>query len=46
MIKYFEFKRNFKRHIELVYLSCDDRMSFFDSPCVGKATDVIAGLSC
>ena len=44
--KYFEFKHKFKRHIELLYSGCDDRMSFLESVCVGKAEDVIVGLSC
>ena len=34
------------RHIELVYPSCNDRMSFLESLCVGKAKDVIVGLLC
>jgi len=46
VMKYFEFKRKFKRHVENVYFNSEDRMSFLESMCVGKAKDVIAGLSC
>ena len=44
--KYLEFKRKFKRHIENVYWNNEDRMSFPEGMCTGKAKDVIAGLSC
>ena len=44
-MKYFEFKRKFKRHVELVCPTCDDRMSFLESLCVGKAKGVVVDLS-
>ena len=44
--KYLEFKRKFKHHVENVYWNNEDRMSFLEGMCTGKAKDVIAGLSC
>ena len=46
LLKYWDFKRRFKRHVEDVYPSSHDRMAFLDSLCVGKAHDVIAGIGC
>ena len=46
IVKYWDFKKRFKRHVEDVYLSYDDRMAFLDSLCVGKAHEVIAGIGC
>ena len=44
--KYWDFKKRFKRHVEAVYPSYEDRMAFLESLCVGKARDVIAGIGC
>ena len=46
VIKYWDFKRRFKRHVEEVYPSFEDRMAFLESLCVGKAREVIAGIGC
>ena len=46
ILKYINFKRQFTRYVENVYLSAEDRMTFLESLCVGQAQDVIAGLSC
>ena len=46
VMKFWEFRRRFRRHIEEVYFAYEDRMAFLESMCVGKAHDAIAGLSC
>ena len=46
IMTYWNFKRSFKRHVEDVYLKYEDRMAFLEGMCVGKAKEVIAGLSC
>ena len=46
VIKYWDFKRRFKRHVEEVYPSFEDRMAFLESSCVGKAREVITGIGC
>ena len=46
IIKYWDFKKRFKRHVEAVYPSYEDRMAFLESLCVGKARNVIAGIGC
>ena len=46
IIKYWDYKKQFKRHVEDVYPSYDDRMAFLGSSCVGKAHKVIAGIGC
>ena len=46
VMKYFEFKSKFKLHVESVYLNNNDRMSYLESLCVGKAKEAIGGLTC
>ena len=45
-MKLWDFKKRFKRHVEEVYSSHEDRLAFLESMCVGRARDVVAGLSC
>ena len=45
-MKFWEFRRRFRRHVEEVYFAYEDRMAFLESMCVGKAHDAVAGLSC
>ena len=46
ILKYHTFKRKFKSCIEAVYQDFNIRMSFLEETCVGKAREVISGLSC
>ena len=46
VIKYWDFKRRFKRHVEEVYPSFEDRMAFLESSCIGRAREVITGIGC
>ena len=46
VMKYLELKRKFKRHVENVYANNEDRMSFLESLCIGKAKEAIGGLTC
>ena len=43
---YHTFKRKFKGCVEEVFQDFNIRMSFLEETCVGKALDVISGLSC
>ena len=46
VLKYLTFKRKFIRMIENEYLDFDIRFAFLEEACVGRAQQVIAGLSC
>ena len=46
ILKYHTFKRKSKSCIEAVYQDFNIRMSFLEETCVGKAREVISGLSC
>ena len=46
VLKYLTFKRKFIRMIENEYLDFDIRFAFLEQACVGRAQQVIAGLSC
>ena len=46
VMKFWEFKRRFKRHVEQVYQCSEDRIAFLESMCIGRAHDPVAGLSC
>ena len=46
ILKCHTFKRKFKSYIEAVYQDFNIRMSFLEETCVGKAREVISGLSC
>ena len=46
VMKFWDFKKRFKRHVKDVYSSHEDRLAFFESLCVGTARDLVAGLSC
>ena len=45
-MKYGNFKRQFTKYVEDIYHDYNDRMSFLESFCGGKAQEVITGLSC
>ena len=46
VLKYLTFKRKFIRMIKNEYLDFDIRFAFLEEACVGRAQQVIAGLSC
>ena len=46
ILKYHTFKRKFKSCIEEAYQDYNVRMSFLEESCIGKAFEIISGLSC
>ena len=46
VMKFWDFKKKFKRHVEEVNSSHENRLAFLKSMCVGRTWDVVAGLSC
>ena len=46
VIKYWDFIRRFKRHVDKVYPRFEDIMVLLESSCAGKAQEVSAGIDC
>ena len=46
ILKYHTFKRKFKSCVEEAYQDYNVRMSFLEESCIGKAFEIISGLSC
>ena len=43
ILKFGTFKRQFQKYVEEIYFDYNDRMSFLENLCVGKAQEAIKG---